>query len=120
MTSDPKHMVGLGRGLNQPPLRRNPVNRFAEDGGTSRKHCRRGSEITHRRLWSLGSSQRNYRELCSQLIIQGISNRSVNMPNRSAQKVFWRGMRIEPPAESSWKIRSASSTSFTLIEIEKP
>ena len=50
----------------------------------------------------------NYWGLCSQLIIQGISNRSVNMPNRSAQKVFWRGIRTEPPAEKEGGTDSAA------------
>src|SRR5262249_24974643 len=56
----------------------------------------------------------------SQLIIQGIPNRSTSMPKRTAQKVSWSAMRTAPPSASASKIRCASLGSATLSDTEKP
>ncbi len=55
-----------------------------------------------------------------QLTIQGIPNRSVAMPKRSAQKVLAMGISTEPPSESRPKIRSASPGSDRCRDTEIP
>jgi hypothetical protein len=56
----------------------------------------------------------------SQLISHGIPNRSITMPNRSAQNVFSSGITMLPAWLSSRKIRWASVASLIWIDSEKP
>src|SRR4051812_15699795 len=56
----------------------------------------------------------------SQLTIHGIPNRSTVMPKPADQNVFWNGMVTLPPADSSVKMRSASSGLGTVTDTVIP
>ena len=56
----------------------------------------------------------------SQLIIHGVPNLSVSMPNFLAQKVSLSAMRTVPLSASALKTRSACSGSFKAEITEKP
>src|SRR6185312_7775234 len=80
-------------------------------------HRRCGNRLPHihgalRELYACSSS--------GLLIIQGMPNWSVPMPNPLEKKVLLNGMLMLPPSHSAWNLRSASCGSDTVNETENP
>src|SRR5262245_57861452 len=61
-----------------------------------------------------------YEDCSAQLTIQGIPNWSCVMPKPGDQNVFWKGISIFPPADSSLKMRSASAYVFGWTDTYMP